>query len=68
MPPGTTGYELLQTGTAVGATGQSMVCRPGPAFANLVLADEINGPARLGVHDCCRQGAHAPHESYRADD
>jgi MoxR-like ATPase len=45
MPSDITGYELLQTDTTGRATGQSMVFRPGPVFANLVLADEINRAA-----------------------
>jgi MoxR-like ATPase len=45
MPSDITGYELLQTDATGRATGQSMVFRPGPVFANLVLADEINRAA-----------------------
>ncbi|MEL6108363.1 MAG: MoxR family ATPase [Planctomycetota bacterium] len=42
MPTDITGYELLGR-SEDGAT--SMVFRPGPVFANLVLADEINRAA-----------------------
>ncbi|MEW6251115.1 MAG: MoxR family ATPase [Planctomycetota bacterium] len=42
MPADITGYELL--GRAEGG-GPTMVFRPGPVFANLVLADEINRAA-----------------------
>src|SRR5438067_9920088 len=43
MPSDITGYELLgRDGQNVGPT---MVFRPGPVFANLVLADEINRAA-----------------------
>ncbi len=45
MPSDITGYELLQTDATGRATGQNMVFRPGPVFANLVLADEINRAA-----------------------
>jgi len=45
MPSDITGYELLQSDGRGGAVGQSMVFRPGPVFANLVLADEINRAA-----------------------
>ncbi|MBN1911090.1 MAG: MoxR family ATPase [Pirellulales bacterium] len=44
MPADVTGYELLGRGED-GATGPRMVFRPGPVFANLVLADEINRAA-----------------------
>jgi MoxR-like ATPase len=43
MPADITGYELL--GRDGQAAGPSMVFRPGPLFANLVLADEINRAA-----------------------
>ena len=43
MPADVTGYELL--GSRNGDEGPSMVFRPGPVFANLVLADEINRAA-----------------------
>ena len=43
MPSDITGYELLGRSTADGAP--SMTFRPGPVFANLVLADEINRAA-----------------------
>jgi MoxR-like ATPase len=43
MPSDITGYELLGRDGQVGAP--SMVFRPGPVFANLVLADEINRAA-----------------------
>src|SRR5688500_11635021 len=47
MPSDITGYELLardeQAGGGVG--GVRMTFRPGPVFANLVLADEINRAA-----------------------
>jgi MoxR-like ATPase len=39
MPADITGYELLGKGDA---DGPNMTFRPGPIFANLVLADEIN--------------------------
>ncbi len=39
MPSDITGYELLQPD---GSGGHGMVFRPGPVFANIVLADEIN--------------------------
>ena len=45
MPSDITGYELLQTDTTGARAGQTMVFRPGPVFANLVLADEINRAA-----------------------
>ena len=49
MPADVTGYELLgRGGVSLGAQdseGPSMVFRPGPVFANLVLADEINRAA-----------------------
>jgi MoxR-like ATPase len=41
MPSDITGYELLGRD----ANSPSMVFRPGPVFANLVLADEINRAA-----------------------
>jgi MoxR-like ATPase len=41
MPSDITGYELLGRD----ASSPSMVFRPGPVFANLVLADEINRAA-----------------------
>jgi MoxR-like ATPase len=47
MPSDITGYELLargETGTMDSGTPR-MVFRPGPVFANLVLADEINRAA-----------------------
>jgi len=40
MPADITGYELL-AGTG-GAQGVNLAFRPGPIFANLILADEIN--------------------------
>jgi MoxR-like ATPase len=40
MPSDITGVEILQTDQATGA--RSMTFTPGPVFANLVLADEIN--------------------------
>src|SRR5579884_3334442 len=43
MPSDITGYELLGRDGQAGAP--AMVCRPGPVFANLVLADEINRAA-----------------------
>jgi len=43
MPSDITGYELL--GRSGDGQGPSMVFRPGPVFANLVLADEINRAA-----------------------
>jgi MoxR-like ATPase len=43
MPSDITGYELL--GRDGQATSPAMVFRPGPVFANLVLADEINRAA-----------------------
>src|SRR5687767_8081494 len=43
MPSDITGYELL--GRDSSGTGSTMVFRPGPVFANLVLADEINRAA-----------------------
>ena len=43
MPADVTGYELL--GRSGNGEGPSMVFRPGPVFANLVLADEINRAA-----------------------
>src|SRR5262245_52621405 len=43
MPSDITGYELLGRDPAGGAP--TMVFRPGPVFANLVLADEINRAA-----------------------
>jgi len=43
MPADVTGYELL--GSRDGDQGPTMVFRPGPVFANLVLADEINRAA-----------------------
>lgn len=43
MPADVTGYELL--GRALAGEGPEMVFRPGPVFANLVLADEINRAA-----------------------
>jgi MoxR-like ATPase len=43
MPSDITGYELL--GRDPGGDSPSMVFRPGPVFANLVLADEINRAA-----------------------
>jgi len=43
MPADITGYELL--GRSQGDDGPQMVFRPGPVFANLVLADEINRAA-----------------------
>jgi len=43
MPADVTGYELL--GRGEDSKGPTMVFRPGPVFANLVLADEINRAA-----------------------
>jgi MoxR-like ATPase len=43
MPADVTGYELL--GRSHDGEGPQMVFRPGPVFANLVLADEINRAA-----------------------
>jgi len=43
MPSDITGYELLGRDAQGGAP--TMVFRPGPVFANLVLADEINRAA-----------------------
>ena len=43
MPADITGYELLGRGDADGVP--TMTFRPGPVFANLVLADEINRAA-----------------------
>jgi MoxR-like ATPase len=43
MPSDITGYELL--GRSDDGHGPTMVFRPGPVFANLVLADEINRAA-----------------------
>src|SRR5947199_7969633 len=43
MPSDITGYELLGRGDQGG--GPQMIFRPGPVFANLVLADEINRAA-----------------------
>jgi MoxR-like ATPase len=45
MPSDITGYELLQTDSTGITRGQTMAFRPGPIFANLVLADEINRAA-----------------------
>ncbi len=43
MPADVTGYELL--GRGEDGQGPTMAFRPGPVFANLVLADEINRAA-----------------------
>lgn len=43
MPSDITGYELLGRDSQAGSP--AMVFRPGPVFANLVLADEINRAA-----------------------
>ncbi len=43
MPSDVTGYELL--GRSQNGEGPAMVFRPGPVFANLLLADEINRAA-----------------------
>ena len=43
MPGDVTGYELL--GRSADGQGPTMSFRPGPVFANLVLADEINRAA-----------------------
>ena len=43
MPADVTGYELL--GRGEDGQGPAMTFRPGPVFANLVLADEINRAA-----------------------
>src|ERR1035437_8211134 len=47
MPSDITGYELLARAEGGGgdAGAPKMVFRPGPVFANLVLADEINRAA-----------------------
>src|ERR1700712_2502171 len=46
MPSDITGYELLGRDEQGGsASGPRMTFRPGPVFANLVLADEINRAA-----------------------
>src|SRR4051812_3932329 len=47
MPSDITGYELLSRDDQGGGSGSSlrMTFRPGPVFANLVLADEINRAA-----------------------
>jgi MoxR-like ATPase len=50
MPSDITGYELLARDAGAGpgghgGQGAGMVFRPGPVFANLVLADEINRAA-----------------------
>src|ERR1035437_5080607 len=46
MPSDITGYELLaKSGEGVDGGSPTMVFRPGPVFANLVLADEINRAA-----------------------
>src|SRR5215216_2099163 len=47
MPSDITGYELLAKHEAGGGEGGGprMVFRPGPVFANMVLADEINRAA-----------------------
>ena len=47
MPSDITGYELLARSEsgAEGTGGPRMVFRPGPVFANMVLADEINRAA-----------------------
>jgi MoxR-like ATPase len=44
MPADITGYELLAGtgGPQAAASGLSLAFRPGPIFANLILADEIN--------------------------
>ena len=44
MPADITGYELLAGASGVPASGQAVTLayRPGPIFANLILADEIN--------------------------
>lgn len=43
MPSDITGYELL--GRSDGESSHTMTFRPGPVFANLILADEINRAA-----------------------
>jgi MoxR-like ATPase len=47
MPSDITGYELLarQEGGGADSGAPRMVFRPGPVFANMVLADEINRAA-----------------------
>src|SRR5258706_16174623 len=45
MPSDITGYELLGREGEGGGGGPRMVFPPGPVFANLVLADEINRAA-----------------------
>ena len=47
MPSDITGYELFGRDAQAGAP--SMVFRPGPIFANLVLADEINRGAENAI-------------------
>src|SRR5688572_9844231 len=42
MPSDITGYELLSRDEQAGGGSLRMTFRPGPVFANLVLADEIN--------------------------
>src|SRR5476651_558584 len=43
MPADITGYELISGGGGHGQGGDlALTFRPGPIFANLVLADEIN--------------------------
>src|SRR5258706_3076419 len=44
MPSDITGYELLARDEAAGGAPR-LTFRPGPAFANLVLSDEINRAA-----------------------
>src|SRR5438874_3387056 len=44
MPSDITGYELLGRDDAAGG-GPRMAFRPGPVFANLLLADEVNRAA-----------------------
>ncbi len=45
MPSDITGYELLSRDETGAGGAPKMVFRPGPIFANLVLADEINRAA-----------------------
>jgi len=45
MPSDITGYELLGRDETGAQGGPRMTFRPGPVFANLVLADEINRAA-----------------------
>ncbi len=53
MPADVTGYELLGRGDD--SQGPTMVFRPGPVFANLVLADEINRAAPKRSRPCWKR-------------